>query len=460
MESERPARTDSELRDQILSGVAAVAELEIRFRQPLERFLVSLCDRGDGRSQEKAVEFAGQILAECFIKSPSLLERWQGSDNLEGFLRTAARNRLKSWWASAEKKRTEVNSESLSLTNAVIADSEIDRDELDLAEQAVRAGVAAAVKSCPEGVVFMRLKGLHGADQRAISNCWGHHETQTSRRIKDAMDTIRTTAADMAAKKGVALSMDLLRQILQHDPEILLGGGTSGESKGDYQSLRLLAENGADAKAKQQAVKMMCREPGMLAFFAQALNRKCGREALVVKDPALSGMGARVTECIRNSLEILQPAEAVGLISRSMSDTFADLLELLAADGGTLWLLCPGTAALEAVCNPLEPEIAGKRQPLASGIVSLVLATGESACVSGVSAHRRYSPAIDIAMGKTTRTMIATPFALAGAVRGVLTAVRLTREEPFGPRETAMLERHAEILSAHMVQNLTTEILG
>jgi DNA-directed RNA polymerase specialized sigma24 family protein len=460
MKSELPPGSDSDLRDRILTGVRAVEELELRFRQPLERYLFSLCDRGDGRSQEKAVEIAGQILAECFIKSPSLLERWQGPDNLDGFLRTAARNRLKSWWTSAEKKRTEVNSESLSLANAPSDTPGIDREEIEIAEQAVRAGVAAAVATCPEGMVFMRLKGLHGADQRAISICWGHHEAQTSRRIKEAMDTIRTTAVEKAARKGVELTTDLLRGILQNDPQILLGEAPAGEVEGDYQSLRLLAENGGDAATRRHAVELMCRDPQMLAFFAQALNRRSGREALVVRDSSLSGIGARLTDCIRNSLEILQPSEAVGLIPQTLLDSFADGLEHMAADGGTLWLLCPGSAALEAVCNPLEPEIAGKRQPLASGIVSLVLATGESACVSGVSAHQRHSPVIDIALGKTTRHMIAVPFVLAGPVRGVLTAVRLVSEQPFGNRETAMLERHSEILAAGFICSLTERILG
>ena len=149
MESDLPSPSDSELRDRILTGLAAVMELEVRFRKPLERFLVGMCDRTDGRSHEEAVEIAGQVLAECFVKTPSLLERWQGGDNLEAFLRTVAGNRLRSWWASAGKKRTEVNSESLSLAHAAGSDTAVDREETELAERALRAGVAAAAESGP-----------------------------------------------------------------------------------------------------------------------------------------------------------------------------------------------------------------------------------------------------------------------------------------------------------------------
>ena len=451
---------DTDLRADILTGLAAVAELESRFRQPLERFLVAMCDKGDGRSQEKAVEIAGQILAECFTKSPSLLEKWQGGDNLEAFLRKAAGNRLKSWWASPEKRRTEVNTDSLSLAHAGQTDSRSDREEVGLAECALRAGVKKATQKCPEGLVFMRLKGLHGADQRAISQCWGHHEAQTSRRIREAMEIIRTAATEIAAEWGTVLSIEDLQEALHHDPSILLGEKSASAGNGDFQSLRLLAEGGADTKTKLLAVKQMCADPAMLSFFAQSLNQCNELEALIVRDPELSGVSARLNECVLRSLEILNPSEATGFITPAMSEIFAETLTRIGADGGTLWLLCPGTAALEAVFNPLEPEITGKRQPLVSGIVSLVLATGETVCVSGVANHRSHSPAIDIALGKTTHSMIAVPFVLAGTVRGVLTAVRLTREEPFGEKETRIIANHAEILAVLMVQNLTRRILG
>ncbi len=455
MEENGPSLGDTDLRTAILTGLVAVAELEARFRKPLERFLVGMCDKGDGRSQEKAVEIAGQILAECFTKSPSLLEKWQGGDNLEAFLRKAAGNRLKSWWASPEKKRTDVNSDSLSLSHAAGSDSRSDPEEVDLAEKALRAGVEEATRKSPEGLIFMRLKGLHGVDQRAISQCWGHHEAQTSRRIKEAMEIIRTTAGEVAA-----LPMEVLQEALQRNPSILLGSRTSAGNEANYQSLRLVADGGADAKTRRTAVEQMCADPSILAFFAETLNRRSRLDPLIVRDPELSGVSARLTECVRRSLEILNPAEAAGLVTPSMSECFADLLTLAGADGGTLWMLCPGAPTLEAVFNPLEPEIAGKRQPLVSGIVSLVLATGEPVCVSGVTGHRSHSPAIDIALGKTTQGMIAVPFVLAGTARGVLTAVSLSRDEAFGERETRIVARYAEILANLMERNLISKILG
>jgi DNA-directed RNA polymerase specialized sigma24 family protein len=411
------------------------------------------------RSQEKAVEIAGQILAECFTKSPSLLEKWEGGDNLEAFLRKVAGNRLRSWWSSFEKLRTEVTDETRAFERAASPSVSEDLEELEAARQALRVGVAAAMERIPEGLVFMRLKGLHGVDQRTISRCWGHHEAQTSRRIKEAMELIRKTASDFAKASGYGLSIDLLHRALQHDPSILLGEPVPLPMKDHYELLADIAGGEADDETKQTAVQLMCADPAMLAFFADALNRKSESDAMVVRDPGLSGVSARLADCVQRSLEILKPAEASSLITRAMVDCFADLLAGAHADGGTLWMLCPGKAALEAVMNPLEPEIVGKRQPLVSGIVSLVLATGETACVAGVPAHLSHSPAIDIALGKTTHSMIAVPVSLAGTIRGVLTVVRLTEGQSLGERETRMFQSYAEILASLMVQNLTTKIL-
>jgi putative methionine-R-sulfoxide reductase with GAF domain len=121
--------------------------------------------------------------------------------------------------------------------------------------------------------------------------------------------------------------------------------------------------------------------------------------------------------------------------------------------------LCPGDATLEAVFNPLENDIAGKRQPLVSGIVSLVMATGEAACVSKVSSHSRHSPAIDIALGRTIQSMIAVPFLLAGSTRGVVTAVRWKHEEPFQTADSETLSRLSDIMSELMTAAITRRIL-
>lgn len=458
MEEMNGQTADQELRDRIISGVHAFSELQDRFRSKLELYLLAYCQRSDGRSREKAVEIASQVLAECFTKSPSLLEKWQGTENLEAFLRTVAHNRLKSWWKSRDAAiETYGDPPDQSPDTAA---KPIDWVELHAAGRALAAGVEAAMKECPEGVLFMRLKGLHGVDQRVLSAVWDHHEAQTSRRIKEAMTLIRSKAAGFAAEAGIEPDIDLLQRALQGNPSILLGEAAEPLAVPEMEKLRLLADGGMSRSERAGMTELMCRNSQALEFFARLLNRSDGSAAVVVKYPEIENMGAKLADCMRSSLEILRPSEARELVCPLMSGFFADALKSIAADGGTLWWLSPGEAMLEAVFNPFEPDIEGKRQPLVSGIISLVLATSETIRVDSADSHRRHSPAIDDTLGKTTRSMIAVPFRILDHTLGVLTAVRLANTDPFSPEDTAVMERQAQSLAVHLSAVLSARITG
>ncbi len=461
MENPLERGTDRNLADRIITGVAALGELQERFRKKLEGHLLAQCGGTDGRSREKAVEIASQVLSDCFARTPSLLEKWQGDDNLEAFLRTVAHNRLKTWWDSRDAGM-QVDSDSRAITEAEAGGGALgsDRAELEALEKALAEGVDAAMSDCPEGLVFLRLKGLHGVDQRVLSSVWGHHEAQTSRRIKEAMALIRSTAEKRATESGVEPDIGTLQKALQGNPSILLGGAFSVLGTADTEALRRLAEGGMERGERTEVVALMCRNAKALEFFAQLLNRTEGKRAVFVRDPALAGVGARLADHVMGSLEILRPAEMSELLTPLMADLFADCLRSIGADGGTLWWRCPGEALLEAVFNPLEPEIAGKRQPLVSGIISLALATSETIRVDAADSHRSHSPAIDAALGKSTRSMIAVPFRIRERVYGVLTAVRLGEGGPFGDREAGIVERQAAGMASLMESGLVARILG
>jgi len=451
---------DRTLRDMILAGLSASAELDARFRQPLERFLVGKCGRSEGRSLEQAVEIANEVLADCFRRSPSLLERWHGEDNLGAFLRTTAHNRLKSWWRSADGRAMDPEADTSADLPAPATELPSEADELAKAATALRQGVKAAAEQCPDGLVFMRLKGLHGVDQRRIADCWGHHEAQTSRRIKEAMTINRRTAAAWAAAGGRDLSMGLPQTTLHPETALLFSSHPGPRPLEDEAMLQLVAAGGADGKTRAEAVARMRGDAASLGFFAELLNRSDGAETVVVRDPALTGVGARLHECVRRTVALLQPGDAAGLFTPLMAACFTDMLAHVGADGGTLWLLSPGGEALEAVYNPREPEIVGRRQPLVSGIISLVLATGEPALASTAAAHASHSPAIDMALGKTTRSMIAAPFTIAGATRGVVTAVRLAVAAPFSAQDAATVSHHAEVLSQLILATVRDRVLA
>ena len=461
MKEEKEHSNDEELRDRIISGIRAFEELHHRFRKKLEIYLLSYCSKIDGRSRERAVEIASQVLADCFSGSPSLLEKWRGPGNLEAFLRVVALNRLKSWWNSRDA-RLEVDSESRSIMQASTSGEPepLDPEELQGLREALGLGVKAAMVDFPEGLLFMRLKGLYGVDQRVISTVWGHHESKISRRITEAMDFIRTTASGAAADAGLQSDFPILLKALQGNPGILLGDVSDSLGSEDTKLLRQLAKGTSEQTGRDRAAFLMCRNSKALEYFARLLKRKNSCSSAWVRDPALDGVSARISSSMRETLEILGAVELRELIQPLIAGHFGDILQKIAADGGTLWWLSPGEAALEAVFNPLEPEITGKRQPLVSGIISLVIATSETVCVDAATCHGAHSPVIDNSLGATTKAMIALPFRLLGQTRGVLTAVRLSDGKPFGRHETDIMERQKCIIEALLVASLTAKITG
>jgi hypothetical protein len=273
------------------------------------------------------------------------------------------------------------------------------------------------------------------------------------------MTLIRSTAQAVAADR-CEFDAGTLQHALQRDPSLLLGKGAGGGLPENEKLLQRVAAGGADAATRAEAVRLMLANEASLAFFARLLNRPEPGGAVIVCDPALDGAGARLGECLRRTLALLPPAEVARMFTPLMQACFADLLSHLGADGGTLWLLCPEGEALEAAYNPREPEIVGRRQPLVSGIISLVLATGEPLSVVSAAEHVRHSPAIDVALGKTTRGMIAVPFVVADSTRGVLTAVRFAREEPFAGDDVRIVSHHAAILGRLLESALTERILA
>lgn len=102
--------------------------------------------------------------------------------------------------------------------------------------------------------------------------------------------------------------------------------------------------------------------------------------------------------------------------------------ESVRADGVTLWKA--GGDLLEAVANPLEPELAGTRQPLGAGLISQVYLTGQSILEDDLSSHPAHDPAVDRGTGKTCRTMMAA--AVDGGVAGGVVSAVIFDQSPHG----------------------------
>jgi hypothetical protein len=130
---------------------------------------------------------------------------------------------------------------------------------------------------------------------------------------------------------------------------------------------------------------------------------------------------------------------------------FGWILAEAGADSGTLWLRSGD--CLEAVLNPLEPAMAGQRQPLREGIIGNVFLTGRAEVAADVQADSRYAARVDREVsGRSTQSMVTVPLSLFGRRSGVVTLVRQT--PGLGPLTDAarkqarllavLLQRHLE----------------
>jgi hypothetical protein len=140
------------------------------------------------------------------------------------------------------------------------------------------------------------------------------------------------------------------------------------------------------------------------------------------------------------------------------------------AHEGTVWLLDQSHAALVPRFNT-GPNAASFvnifRQNLGTGLISTVVATEQPMCENAVDRNPLQDKTLDRKLGVQTSAMLATPFYFAGALRGVLSAVLLTRDgEPapelsgFSTSALDKLQLNATILAQLIERRLLGLTLG
>jgi hypothetical protein len=122
------------------------------------------------------------------------------------------------------------------------------------------------------------------------------------------------------------------------------------------------------------------------------------------------------------------------------ADTFLDFADKVAiaalnrafraarADEGTIWLADRTEEVLTPVYNNgvRAEEWVGKfRQPMGTGIISMVFAAEQPFCENDVWRNSTQDPALDQRLAVQTESMIAVPFYFARECRGVISCVKL-----------------------------------
>jgi hypothetical protein len=130
-------------------------------------------------------------------------------------------------------------------------------------------------------------------------------------------------------------------------------------------------------------------------------------------------------------------------------DLLRDAVTATDADEGALWLVDDVKRELRpcfSIGEHSEIFLNEIRQPLTSGLISMVFFTEDSICEAEVGRRSEYCPDVDSRLGAKTKAMIAIPVFFAQRCRGVFSAV-LFEVSPQVTHKEAFLHSDFETLS-------------
>lgn len=152
--------------------------------------------------------------------------------------------------------------------------------------------------------------------------------------------------------------------------------------------------------------------------------------------PAAESLRAEVDHRLEAAARMLDRNTFFDVFDGRMRETLRVAFSLAGGHEGTVWLVNRERSALVPVHNTGQSEEEFLRQvsaqPLTSGLVSGVFLREQSHCENAVSTHVEYDSKVDRLLALQTTAEIAVPLRFAGAVRGVISCVRLA---PGGTRD-------------------------
>jgi hypothetical protein len=126
-----------------------------------------------------------------------------------------------------------------------------------------------------------------------------------------------------------------------------------------------------------------------------------------------------------------------------------DAFARVGAHEGTVWLLDAEREALVPQFNSgphAEKFVNRFRQPLTSGMISMVVAMEQPICENDVHKNAQQDRALDQQLELQTSAMLAVPFLFAGELRGVVSCVQLRRTDSTEPESPGFSVGHLTAL--------------
>lgn len=144
-------------------------------------------------------------------------------------------------------------------------------------------------------------------------------------------------------------------------------------------------------------------------------------------------------------------------------DLLREAVQLAGAEEGALWLVDDLKRELRpcfSVGTHFGSLLGEIRQPLSTGLISMVFFTENSICEAEVGRRTEYCPHVDQRLGAKTKAMIAIPVFFAQRCRGVFSAVLFENpieakmKNAFGPEDFDTLSRATSLWSELMDSQL------
>jgi GAF domain len=165
----------------------------------------------------------------------------------------------------------------------------------------------------------------------------------------------------------------------------------------------------------------------------------------------------------------MSPQQLAALLDPVVRRTLAQGFAQAGADEGTVWLVDPAGENLVPAHNtgPQAAEVVGQfRQPLRTGLVSMVFASEQPFLENEVWRNATQSKLLDEKLQVQTWAMIAVPFYLVRRCRGVISCVQLKRganaptPPGFRPEDLAAVEHVSSLLTRLLDFGLLSGAVG
>jgi len=183
-------------------------------------------------------------------------------------------------------------------------------------------------------------------------------------------------------------------------------------------------------------------------------------------DQRFSALREHLNERVREAAGALAAETFGDLFDPLMRLTTQDAFDAVQAHEGTIWLLDAPEEYLVPAYNtgPNADQLVNRfRQPLTSGLISLVFRNGQSFCENEVYRNAQQDTTLDSKLKVLTCAMIAVPLYFAQNVRGVISCVQLKGADtavPDPPGFPPSAIHRIETLSALLGRLLDLTLVG